>query len=439
MYIVVLPAAALPPAHGCEVWVDFNVFSAADLLAAAASRYFRAAQGSWTILENSRGVSDAEWRTALTAVGADSSVSEDNPGSVNDCLAVASLVAPRKLAASFHYHETGGTPATMLNNSEIDAAFAACGGIAPIVTLTRAFWPGSDWRTRVEATLGNGHLSGVAMEFNPDDFGKRNEDEFVAELLSRGKRPIFLLPFRVWANTEVQMAYAIAWLTARGANISDDRVVFALANYDTPPLPVIGPTDRRVREGAVRGHPNSLASPLSPRVPVVPALAPRGQLRLGGRLEAHGACLGRCLGRLYALRRGGGGTRGGGGGRPPRVRTRRRPCNWRAHSLQGCIPALIPVTPAIGRRRRRVHCAPTVCGRVDGGRGCRLEGQGGGDRTAAPLRRPARRPFRGGGCGRGCGCMGRRNGRPAYGQTWHPQTACEARRRLWLRPRPALN
>ena len=225
--------------------MDLNTFTADDLRAAAASPVFTAVHGAWTILENSPGVTSAEWTAALAAVGAASTVSEDNPASTHDCAAVAALIAPRPLAATFQYHETGGVPATMLNNSEIDAAFAACGGSAPVVTLTRAFWPGSPWRTRVEATLGNAHLLGVAMEYNPDDYGKRNEDDFVAELLTRGKRPIFLLPFRSnFPNaTEDIMAQVFGWFASRNASLADSRVVFALANYDQPPLPVLGATN----------------------------------------------------------------------------------------------------------------------------------------------------------------------------------------------------
>ena len=83
------------------------------------------------------------------------------------------------------------------------------------------------------------------MEFNPDDFGKRNEDEFVTELLAHGKCPIFLLPFRIFPNatTEQLMNDFIDWLLVRGANVTDDRVVFVLANYDTPPEKVLGPTN----------------------------------------------------------------------------------------------------------------------------------------------------------------------------------------------------
>ena len=49
--------------------------------------------------------------------------------------------------------------ATMLNASEITAASAACGG-APVIILTRAFWPGSEWRTKVEAVLQQPELYG---------------------------------------------------------------------------------------------------------------------------------------------------------------------------------------------------------------------------------------------------------------------------------------
>ena len=37
---------------------------------------------------------------------------------------------------------------------------------------------------------------GVAMEFNPNEVGLRSEKEFVNELLSVNKHPIFLWPYR---------------------------------------------------------------------------------------------------------------------------------------------------------------------------------------------------------------------------------------------------
>jgi hypothetical protein len=178
---------------------------------------------------------------SISAVGSSNTVSEDNPIKFFDCLNVERLVKPKHLRASFHYHETGGVPATMLNNSDIDHIFAACGGVSPVITLTRAYWPGTDWRTSIEAILGNPHLLGVAMEFNPDDFGKRNEDDFVRELLSRGKWPIFLLPFRTWSSsTEEIMKQFFQWFASRGVSLNDDRIIFTLANYDSPPLPVVG-------------------------------------------------------------------------------------------------------------------------------------------------------------------------------------------------------
>jgi hypothetical protein len=146
---------------------------------------------------------------------------------------------------SQRYHETGGTPATQLNSSEIDAASAACGG-AGVFILTRAYWPGSPWRTRVEAVLGNPRMAGCAMEFNPSDFGKRNEDDFVKALLAAGKTPIFLLPFLPnSANkdpSETIMTNFLDWLAARGVDLGDDRIVFSLANYDAPGLPYGGKT-----------------------------------------------------------------------------------------------------------------------------------------------------------------------------------------------------
>lgn len=34
------------------------------------------------------------------------------------------------------------------------------------------------------------------MEFNPDDFGKRSEVDFIHSVTGAGKAAIFLLPFR---------------------------------------------------------------------------------------------------------------------------------------------------------------------------------------------------------------------------------------------------
>ena len=248
-----LALAALPRAAlACTVWVDWNTYNSSAIALALSSPAFLAAQGSWWIEDNSANVTAAQWRAALAAVGAQSSLSEDNawgwPNASSfyaaDCGALPAFAPSAALRATFMYHEF--TADTMLNNSEIATASAACGG-APVVGLTRAFWPGSGWKTRVEQALANPLLLGVAMEMNPDDWGPRNEDDFVKELLASDRLPLFLLPFRTPnpknLSSEDQMRGLTGFLASRGANLSDDRLVFVIANYDFPPLDVLGETN----------------------------------------------------------------------------------------------------------------------------------------------------------------------------------------------------
>jgi hypothetical protein len=225
-----------------QVDVDLNEYNSTEL--AFAASHFQSANNSWSITVNSPGTSDGEWAAALGAIGA-RAFSEDNPGGSAECARVRRL-APSKFVASFQYHETGGVPATMLNASAIDAASAACGGCG-IIVLTRAFWPGSPWRTNVEAVLGHPKLYGVAMEFNPSDAGKRYEGEFVNEVLAHGKTPFFLLPFANsapgGAPAEKTIETAIDTFSAMGAKMADPRVHVVLARYSTPPFPVQGSTN----------------------------------------------------------------------------------------------------------------------------------------------------------------------------------------------------
>ena len=65
-----------------------------------------------------------------------------------------------------------------------------------MIILTRAYWPNTDWRRNTDKVLGHPKLYGVAMEFNPDDFGKRSEVDFIHSVLGAGKTAFFLLPFR---------------------------------------------------------------------------------------------------------------------------------------------------------------------------------------------------------------------------------------------------
>eukprot|EP01126_Amoeba_proteus_P057019 TRINITY_DN7232_c0_g1_i3.p1 TRINITY_DN7232_c0_g1~~TRINITY_DN7232_c0_g1_i3.p1 ORF type:complete len:144 (+),score=21.85 TRINITY_DN7232_c0_g1_i3:467-898(+) len=130
----------------------------------------------------------------------------------------------------------------MLTWQEITDAYNNCR--CGIIILTRAFWPNSEWRTKVEAVLGHPYLYGVAMEFNPSDYGKRNEGDFVKIVLEAGKSPFFLLPFLVTPTpTEVVIQEAIDNFIAQGADMSDPRVRVVLARYDQPHVPIAGPTN----------------------------------------------------------------------------------------------------------------------------------------------------------------------------------------------------
>ena len=156
--LLLLPCSA----RAFTIVLDLNTYNASELAYAttwSSSSWPGRPDGSWTIEENSHGVQGAQWSAAIGGLGP-SVFSEDNPGSNTDCRLVRAA-ANCSLTASFQYHETGGMPATMLNASEISSASAACDG-APIIILTRAYWPGSQWRTRVESVLHHEKLFGVA-------------------------------------------------------------------------------------------------------------------------------------------------------------------------------------------------------------------------------------------------------------------------------------
>ena len=243
-----------------QIDIDFNTYNTIQLTFATSR--FRT-NGTWTITNNSPDVSASLWSTAITSVGRNV-FSEDNPGSTRDCTDVRTLAGSLGLLATFQYHETGGTPATMLTWDEITAASAACGG-AGVIILTRAFWPGSDWRTKVEAVLSHPLLYGVAMEFNPSDYGKRDEPTFVQEVLAAGKFPFFLLPFVFYSvPTETSMLQFLQFLQKSGSPLHDTRIHFVLARYNPLHIPIAGTT-------------NSIASAL--------AVAQAFQQRI----EAHGA------------------------------------------------------------------------------------------------------------------------------------------------------
>lgn len=74
------------------------------------------------------------------------------------------------MTAAFGYHEAH---VTQLNYNEISQYSDRCLGVG-VVILTRAYWPDSDWKRNTDAVLHHPKLYGVAMEFNPNDFGKRS-------------------------------------------------------------------------------------------------------------------------------------------------------------------------------------------------------------------------------------------------------------------------
>lgn len=83
------------------------------------------------------------------------------------------------------------------------------------------------------------------MEFNPHDFGKRNEVDFIHNVLAAGKSAFFLLPFKNVAGnpTERQITQFIEYLRNNKVNMADNRIRFVLARYDQPPIPIYGATN----------------------------------------------------------------------------------------------------------------------------------------------------------------------------------------------------
>jgi hypothetical protein len=170
--IALLGSLSIVPCTAFKVLIDLNLFSRAELL--SVGQLPAGLDGAWEISVNSPNTSDLEWKSALQTVAPTQFVvTEDNPMGIVECQRYARIAGhPPSLA--FNYHETGGAPHTMLNTSEIREVHAACG--AEVVILTRAYWPGSEWRSGVLAVLNDTGLGGVAMEFNPGDFGKRLPD-----------------------------------------------------------------------------------------------------------------------------------------------------------------------------------------------------------------------------------------------------------------------
>ena len=188
---LLLLSAAAPVTDSFRVLVDLNAFSSAEL--ARVPTGFPRVDGVWALTHNTHpAASDATWKAAIDHLGSALTVSEDDPMQFSECGAVARILGSKPPTLAFGYHETGGTPATQLNATEIDLYHAKCG--TDVAILTRAYWPSSPWSSRVEAVLSHPHLGGVAMEYSPSDYGSRTEQTFVKEVLAAGRKAIFLWP-----------------------------------------------------------------------------------------------------------------------------------------------------------------------------------------------------------------------------------------------------
>ncbi len=259
--------------------------------------------GTWTLTHNTHPPPPAAvWMRAIEHLTQSSStaisVSEDDPMEFTECTAVRRITHPRTLTMAFGYHETGGQPYTQLNSSEIDLYNSKCGG-AQVAILTRAYWPSSPWSTRVQAVLTNPHLGGVAMEYNPNDYGKRSEQIFVKEILAAGKKAIFLWPLtpnNVSVETNVFDAISSfaqscsnhtpptapcgpGYGCACGMDMASDNVWIVIARYGLPHGAACGGADN---SECVFGRSNSMVAATNQ------ALRLRNLLRSSTRLPGQG-------------------------------------------------------------------------------------------------------------------------------------------------------
>ena len=215
-----------------QVLVDLNAFTPEEM--AKVPSAIPPVNGTWAITVNTAPEpADSVWRAAFNHLGRAQTISEDNPMSFSECSAVARILgAPPTMA--FGYHETGGQPFTQLNASEIAEYQQKCR--TQVCILTRAYWPNSPWRTRVEAVLNQTALGGVAMEYGPGDYGKRFEEDYVNAMLAAKKKAIFLWPLQPAANQtcEGNVGDAIRSFVAGGADMASDDVWIVIARYGLP-------------------------------------------------------------------------------------------------------------------------------------------------------------------------------------------------------------
>ncbi len=233
-FICVLAVLATFQRHpySFKILVDLNDFTPAEL--AKVPDALPTVNGTWAIVANTiPQPADTVWRAAFKHLGEAQTVSEDNPMSFTQCKAVSRILgAPPSMA--FGYHETGGEPYTQLNHTEISQYHEQCK--TQVCLLTRAFWPSSPWRTRVEAVLSHPNLGGVAMEYGPGENGKRTEEDFVREMLAAKKKAIFLWPLQPSGNQtcEGNVGDAIRSFVARGMDMANDDVWIVIARYSLP-------------------------------------------------------------------------------------------------------------------------------------------------------------------------------------------------------------
>ena len=258
----------LPVVSGFKLVIDSNTMTPADL--ANASKGLLRADGSYSIFVNTLNASDALWKSYIAGVsplsGPSLQFTEENPGTFDSCKMYARIQG-QPPTASMGYHETGIVAGgTLLTDAEIDQQAKECK--APVNILTRAFCktasnklePGDDpaWIVNTTRALKNRNVYGVEMEFTPG-WPLSGQGCGVVELinvaLSENKTAMLLLPVYVHNKNEEawqNIRDLVVGLFAHGAPMHSERVVLALARYDT--RPPRGPVEKWGKSGNTVEH-----------------------------------------------------------------------------------------------------------------------------------------------------------------------------------------
>jgi hypothetical protein len=220
----------------CTVWVDWTSFNSLDLLQAQSSASFLTTQGSW--FSNTNINDDKEWRQVLSTIGKRSTISQDNSWNEPSVCNSLPLLSPSGVISASAFISN---PPVMLNNTQINQMSSNCID-SLVIGSTSDFTPKS--RISVQKTLSNKNLLGIVMETSQTlDFGSLFEDEFVSELLSSNKWPIFRMPFLTPnpknITSEEQVLSFGNFLNSK-IDLSDDRIVLLISNYYSPSLQVLG-------------------------------------------------------------------------------------------------------------------------------------------------------------------------------------------------------